>query len=161
MQLGIAALFIIWVISRSNLSTTNGNNTPSPKWVINNPANFPISFTQGLTKGSIGIQMWSGTPAKFRNYVVYQGGNITPLTGEFSSKQQAITFAHRWLTDNADAPDESISPQSIDSPVSPPPEATAPAEVTITDIQTGRMKAVNQEVNSLSLNGTQDYALNG
>ena len=151
MQLGIAALFIIWMISRSNLTTS----TPAtPKWVVSNPSDFPISFTQGVTRGSIGIQMWTGEPTKWRNYVVYQGGQITPLVPDVGSKQQAVNLAHSWLTHNADAPEESIAPQSIDAPEAPPPE-----DVTINT--GGRGSALIQSGEAVSLNGQQDYSLNG
>tara|TARA_R110000824_G_scaffold378290_1_gene569809 strand:+ start:728 stop:1243 length:516 start_codon:yes stop_codon:yes gene_type:complete len=171
MQLGIAALFIIWVISRSNLSTTpssNGNNTPSGEWIEQNFGNFPISFNGGMGDGEgfggrVGVQMWTGQPSKYRWYVQYkqpkgsigEWWNKTPK-GE-GRKSEVEAAAIQWL--NLNYP-PTTSLQNVQAPEAPP-EAAAPAEVTITDIQTGRMQAVNQEVNSLSLNGTQDYALNG
>jgi hypothetical protein len=171
MQLGIAALFIIWVISRSNLSTTpssNGNNTPSGEWIEQNFGDFPITFEQphveGFARniGRVGIQMWTGQPNKFRYYVQYQQSkgswwNKTPDSTLYSGKTEVEAAARAWL--NANAPPET-SVQNVKAPEAPPEEVEV-QDFTIIDT-TGRMqKAINQQAETLSLNGTQDYALNG
>ena len=162
MQLGIAALFIIWMISRSNLSTSpSPTNTPS--WVLNNPTGFPVSFVQGVDRGVIGIQRWTGTPEVLRLYVRYGAqGPITPLVGTYTTKDSAIRGAGNWINTNA-PPSGSL--QNVKAPEAPPEEAPAKEEViqdfTLISPTGVKTQAINQQAETLSLNGTQEYALNG
>jgi len=167
MELGMAALFIIWMISRSNLSTDNGTTTPSGSWVTES---FTIGFIQGTDRGVIGIQRWTGNPQIFRLYVRYgSSGPITPLVGTYNDKRSAQSGAANWVAVNAPPDEGTIGTLSTDmgQPEGQSQEEQQQEQVevlqdfTIIDATGGKEKAINQQAKTLSLNGTQDYALNG
>ena len=111
MELGMAALFIIWVISRSNLST-NPTTPASPEWVIES---YTLPFVQGAERGVVGIQRWTGQPEMLRLYVRYgSSGPITPLVGTFDNKRAAERSAQNWVRTNAPPNEEEIGTLSTD-----------------------------------------------
>ena len=164
----MAALFIIWLISRSNLSTTSTtNNDDQPEWVTES---FVIPFIQGTERGVVGIQRWTGRPQMFRLYVRYGAqGPITPLVGTYDSKRAAQQGAQTWKATNAPAEEGTIGTLSTDmgQPEGQSQEEQQQEQVeviqdfTIIDPSGRREQAINQQAKTLSLNGTQDYALNG